>query len=193
MKGKKTILSVVAGILLIFAVAGCTDKPNDDKGRKDITDLYTVVHNEDNTYSYTFTDLNGTVLFEEEKAAREPRINQITATVYELKTQSGTGLSTNWAVYCDVENSKVSEIFYYVLGAQGNYVVSANYEDGKHFITVQNIFDKSAYYKTYELENVSPVAADFALGCEFENESKATITYLVGEDYDETEMTITIP
>ena len=192
MKGKKTILLVVAGILLVFVVAGCTDKP-DDKEDKGIADLYTVIHNEDNTYSYTFTDLNGTVFFEEEKAAREPRINQITATVYELKTQSGTGLSTNWAVYCDVENSKVSETFYYVLGAQGNYVVSANYEDGKHFITVQNIFDKSAYYKTYELENVSPVAADFALRCEFESESKATITYLAGEDYAETKMTITIP
>ncbi len=164
-----------------------------DIEEKDITDLYTSSKNDDNTYSYSFFDLNDNMLFKKENVVREPRINQITASVYELNTQTGTGLSTNWVVYCDVENSKVSETFYYVLGAQGKYVVSADYEDGKHFIIIQNIFDKSAYYKTYELENVSPVASDFALGCEFDSDGNVIITYITGEDYTETELTIKLP
>ena len=192
MKIKKSLLLILVGVLLCFVVTGCATKP-DEKGYKDITDLYTVTKNENNTHSYSFADLNGNILFEKENAVREPKINMVSVNVYELITQTGTGRSTNWAVYCDVENSKTSETFYYVLAAQGDYVVCADYKDNKHFITVQKIFDKSVYYKTYELENVSPVAADFALGCEFENETKATITYLAGEDYTQTEMAIDIP
>ncbi len=163
------------------------------KSNKTLADLYSSTKNEDNTYSYKFYDLNNNILFQKENIVREPIINQIKTTVYELKTQTGTGLSTNWAVYCDVENSKVSETFYYVLAAQGDYVVYANYKDSKHFITVQSTFDKSVYYKTYELENVSPVAADFALGCEFDGDNNAIITYLTGENYNETKITINIP
>lgn len=163
-----------------------------DKNEKTLSDLYVSTKNDDKTYSYKFYDLNNNILFQKENVVREPKINQINATVYELKTQTGTGLSTNWAVYCDVENSKISETFHYVLGAKGDYVVCADYEEGKHFIIVQNIFNKSVYYKTYELENVSPVAADFALGCEFDSDNKVTITYLTGEDYTETKLTIDI-
>lgn len=164
-----------------------------DKNEKTLSDLYASTKNEDNTYSYTFSDLNNNILFQKENVVREPKINQIAVSIYELKTQTGTGLSTNWAVYCDVENSKTSETFYYVLATQGDYVVCADYKDNKHFITVQNIFDKSVYYKTYELENVSPVAADFALGCKFDGDNNAIITYLIGEEYNETKITIDIP
>ena len=79
-----------------------------------------------------------------------------------------------------------------MLGAKGDYIVCADYEEGKHFIIVQNIFDKSVYYKTYELENVLPIAAALAIGCEFDSDNKVTITYLAGEDYTETKLTIDI-
>lgn len=191
MKNKKSFLLILVGLLLCFMVVGCTNN-RDEKGYKDITDFYTLTQDEDNTYSYSFADLNGNILFEKENVVREPKINMVSVNVYELITQTGTGLSTNWAVYCDVENSKTSETFYYVLAAQGDYVVCADYEEGKHFIKVQNIFDKSVYYKTYELKNVSPVAADFALGCEFDGDNNAIITYLTGEEYNETKITIDI-
>lgn len=192
MKITKSVSFILAVVLFCIMLAGCTTKP-EEKGYKDITDLYSLTKNEDNTYSYSFADLNGNVLFEKENMVREPKINMVSVNVYELITQTGTGLSTNWAVYCDVENSKVSETFYYVLATQGEYVVCADYKDGKPFIIIQNIFNKSVYYKTYELENVSPVAADFALGCEFDGDNNAIISYLTGEDYTETKMTIDIP
>ena len=195
MKSKKVLSLIIAGLLLVLMVGGCANEPVDeaDKGYNDIADLYSLSKNEDNTYSYAFADTNGNTLFKKENAVREPKVNQIAANVYELNTQTGTGLSTNWAVYCDVEHSRVSETFFYVLGARGDYVVRADNEDGKHLIIVQNIFDKSVYCKTYELENVSPVAADFAIRCKFDAAGNATITYLVGEDYKETEITIDIP
>ena len=192
MKITKSVSFILAVVLFCIMLAGCTTKP-EEKGYKDITDLYSLTKNEDNTYSYSFADLNGNVLFEKENMVREPKINMVSVNVYELITQTGTGLSTSWAVYCDVENSKVSETFYYVLATQGEYVVCADYKDGKPFIIIQNIFNKSVYYKTYELENVSPVAADFALGCEFDGDNNAIISYLTGEDYTETKMTIDIP
>ncbi len=190
MKSERRLLLILISILFSFMVVGCANRFGENS---DISILYTLTQNMDGTYSYSFADLKGNILFEKENVVREPKINKVSENIYELITQTGTGLSTNWAVYCDVGNSKVSETFHYVLGAKGDYVVCADCEEGKHFIIVQNIFDKSAYYKTYELENVPLVAADFTVACEFENETKATITYLAGEDYTQTEMTIDIP
>ena len=192
MKIKKSLLLILVGVLLCFMVAGCATKP-DEKGYKDITDLYTVTKNEDNTHSYSFADLNGNILFEKENVVREPKINMVSVNVYELITQTGTGLSTNWAVYCDVENSKVSETFQYVLMAQGNYVLYANYENGEHSIIVQDIFDKSQYYKQHILANCSPVAGDIVIGAKPNGEGIAVVTYLIGNDYKETELTIKFP
>lgn len=192
MKIKKSLLLIVVSILLCFMAAGCATKL-DEKGYKDITDLYTVTKNEDNTYSYSFTDLNGNILFKKENVVREPKINMVSVTVYELITQTGTGLSTNWAVYCDVKDSKVSETFQYVLMAQGNYVIYADYENGEHSVIVQNIFDKSKYYKKHILTNCSPVAGDVVIGAKPNGEGIAVVTYLTGNDYTETELTIKLP
>ena len=96
-------------------------------------------------------------------------------------------------MYCDVENSKVSEAFQYVLMAQGNYVLYANYENGEHSIIVQDIFDKSQYYKKHILANCSPVAGDVVIGAKPNGEGIAIVTYLTGENYTETELTIEFP
>ena len=188
-----TVCLVLMIWVLLFTACGSDSEITTQAPVKDITDLYVLTQNEDNTYSYTLVDFENNILFQNENVVRVPKINQIAVHVYELKTQTGTGLSTNWAVYCDVENGKTSEIFDYVLGAQNDCVVYADYKDGKHWITVQNIFDKSAYCKTYELENLSPVAADFSLECNFGNDNKAIITYLTGDDFNETKITIDIP
>ena len=91
------VLSVLILVLLCFSIVGCSNKAEDEE-YKAITDLYTVTKSDSNTYSYSFSNLEGKVLFEKEDVAREPKINQITATTYELITQTGTGLSTNWTV-----------------------------------------------------------------------------------------------
>lgn len=155
-------------------------------------DMYSITQNE-GLYSYKIVDKNGKVLFSQETATREPKIEQVNTYILGLTVQSGTGLSTNWAVFCDVENSKVSETFQYVLMAQGDYVIYANYENGEHSIIVQNIFDKSKYYKKYVLTDCSPVAADFAISAKPNGEGIAVVKYLKGDDYAKTELTIRFP
>ncbi len=145
------------------------------------------------TCTYTVYDQNGNILYRKENATREPEFWEVAPGIYGLVTQTGTGKSTNWAIFCDVEKGLVSDVFYYVLASKDNYVVYANVEESKHSIVVQNIFHKSAYCKTYELETVSPVAADFTTGCKFDSNGNITVTYLTGEDHTETEMVIPIP
>ncbi len=152
-----------------------------------------IQRNEDLSFNYTVYDQKETVLYRLDKYHREPKIWDSSPTVCGLVVQTGTGLSTNWAVFFDVEHSKVSETFYYVLASQDDYVVYANSEEGKHYIVVQNMFDKSAYCETYELENVSPVTADFTTGCEFNRNGNIVITYLTGESYTEAQKEIRIP
>ena len=185
---KKIIITLIC-VLLLVSVAGCTEQP------KNVTleDFYTITKNNDNRFDYTFEDKNGNVLFENKDTTKEPSIRELTADVYEITTQTGTGLSTNWAVYCDTENSKVSETFYYVLGAKGSYVVYADYENKEHTIIVQDIFNKSVYYETYKLENESPVAANVIVGSEFTEQGDFVVTYLSGEEFTKAEIAINIP
>lgn len=159
----------------------------------DTIDLYSIIKNDDLTYSYKITDKNGKIILSEDNATHEPKFEQVNTYILGLTTQTGTGLSTNRAVYCDVENSKVSETFQYVLMAQGDYVVYVVYEKNEHNIIVQNIFDKSQYYKKYVLTNCSPVAGDVVIHTKPNGEGVAVVTYLTGADYRETKLTIQFP
>ena len=153
----------------------------------------TLARNDDFTYSYRVVDVNGNLLFEKKDYHREPKVAVVSPTVYGLVTQTGTGLSTNWAVYCDVTNSKTSEYFQYVLAAKGEYVIYVDLINSEPIIIVQNIFDKDRYYKEYKLENPSPVAANIVKDCRFDSTGNAIATYYKGEDYALTELTIDIP
>lgn len=189
----KQALSVLIFLLLLLNIVGCSNK-QEDTGHKGVADLYTSVKNDDNTYSYSFSDLEGKILFENSNIAREPKIHEIAVSVYELITQTGTGLSTNWAVYCDAKNSETSDIYYYVLAAKENYVICGDFKNGEYLIVVQEIFDRNGdhYYKEYQLENISP-AVDFVVDCTIDANGNAIVTYLTGDDYTETVLTISLP
>lgn len=155
--------------------------------------FFTLARNDGFTYSYRVVDVNGDLLFENKDYHREPKITVVAPTVYGLVTQTGTGLSTNWAVFCDVVNSKTSEYFQYVLAAKGEYVIYVDLIDSEPVIIVQNIFDKGLYYKEYSLEDPSPVAADIVTGCRFDSDGNAIATYYTGNDYAPAELRIYIP
>ena len=81
---------------------------------------YTISTNKDLTYSYKITAKNGNILFFDDNSQREPHIDQVNTNIFSVTIQTGTGRSTNWAVFCDVENGKTSQTYRYVLGAQDN-------------------------------------------------------------------------
>lgn len=165
--------------------------------RYDLWDSYFITHSmitqqAEKTYSYEITDYKGRILAYEDNLTREPKRQKVSTDVVGISVQTGTGLSANYATYFDLENSKISETFYYVLAAKDDYVVRADYRDGEHYIVVQDIFDKEQYYQEYKLENVSPVAADFVVDGYFNTKGNVNITYLSGDDYTETNYTIVI-
>ena len=123
---------------------------------------------------------------------REPHRQYVSTDVVGICIQAGTGLSTNYAVYYDLKNGVISETFQYVLAAKNDFVVYADCRNGEHFIIAQNIFDKDRYYTEHQLENVSPVATDCAIDGYFDAQGSVIITYLTGEDYTETRLTIEI-
>ena len=155
---------------------------------------YTISTNEDLTYSYKIIANNGTVLFSDDCSPREPKISQISDNLFSVTIQTGTGRSTNWAVFCDVANAKTSETFQYVLGAQDNYVFYVEVNDGNHLLVVQDIFDSNIYRKTYTLQNCS-IFADPICELTFDGKGKATITYLTGTEnaISQTSATIYFP
>ncbi len=170
----------------IFLVSACSGEPAKQAA-------YSIFQNEDQTYSYKIFDQKGDVLFGDDHCAKQPQICKHSDHVYSVTVQAGTGLSTNWAVFCDVENSKVSEVFHYVLMAQGDYVVYVARENEQTNIVVENIFDKAAYCQAYPLSGCSAVAGDAVTGAEPMGEGIAAVTYLTGDNYTETTLTIQFP
>ena len=170
----------------IFLFSACTGEPAKQAA-------YSVYQNEDQTYSYKIFDQKGYVLFGDDRCPQEPRIEKVTDRVYSVTVQAGTGLSTNWAVFCDAEKGTVSETFHYVLMAQGDYVVYVARDNGQTSIVVENIFDKAAYCQAYPLSGCSAVAGDVVLGAEPKGDGIAAVTYLTGDNYTETTLTIQFP
>lgn len=181
---RKALLILLAACIVLFSA--CGKEPAKQAA-------YSVVQNEDQTYSYKIFDRKGGVLFGDDRCAQEPRIEKQTDYVYSVTVQAGAGLSTNWAVFCDGENGRVSEPFHYVLMAQGDYVIYVARENGQTSIIVENIFDKAAYCQAYPLSGCSAVAGDVVLGAQSAGEGAAVITYLTGDNYTETTLTIQFP
>ena len=199
----KSYISIfVVALSLLLCLCGCkngnTQNINEDTApvkntvdSYDISKFYKVIQKDDSTFDYNVFDTEGEIL-DSETSVRLPSFKATGDYLMQLSVQTGTGISTNYAKYYDLKNSKTSKTFNYVLTAKDNYVVCADYRNGKHIIIVQDIFDKEKYYKEYELENVSPVAADFAVEGHFNEKGNINITYLSGENYKETNYTIVL-
>lgn len=149
-----------------------------------------ITKNGDLTYSYTVTDQKGNILLQKDHALRRPELLTLSPSVYGLLTQTGTGLSTNWAVFFDVETGQVSETFEYVLISQEDYVAYVNYEEGKPSLVVQNIFDPTVYHEVYELETNIPLTS---IDYEYNSSGKLVVTYPTDENQTEVQKEIPLP
>ncbi len=165
-----------------------------EKQWEDRLDKYVTIAELDNDVtSYIITGKSGVVLYSEEIYWRTAEIKQIDTNVLMYIFQAGTGPATNSAIFCDVENDRVSESFEYVLLAEGEYVFCGGHENGNHFLAIQNIFDPSKCNEKIELSNCSPMATDVICDIKITGKGKAVVTYLTGADYKETEVEITFP
>ena len=198
MKAKKIILMILIAIYIV-ALSACDDPskttaPTEESTPANNDSFYIISTNEDLTYSYQIVAKNGDILFSDDHSPREPNIDWVSDHVLSVTIQTGTGRSTNWAVFCDVENGRTSKVYQYVLGAQDNYVFYVESEDSNYCLVVEDIFDSNIYRKTYTLQDCGAFA-DPACALTFESKGKAIITYLTGNEnaVSQTSATIYFP
>ena len=147
------------------------------------------------TYTIVVKDAAGATLCEENNASREPEILRTGLDIYGLRTHTGTGRSTNYAVFYDLKQGRVSETFYYVLTALREYVVRVEPTEEGTFVVVENIFDPALYCETYELPDPAPKVGEIVTSWSYAgtDNNGVSVTYLSGENYTETEFFIDIP
>ncbi len=187
-------LLVALCVLMLFSACGRSEEPegasqNVNEGGNSTMPYISTLHEDD---SYTFADSRGNILYSSPFQKYLPRELQVSDHVYQITFSSGPSLSLRYSFFYDAEQEVISEIYDYVLGSDGEYVVCGSYQDGQCRIVVSNIFDPDVYSKTYVLNNTSTVV-DFASGCEFRADGNAVVTYLVGEDYEEATLAVEIP
>ena len=71
--------------------------------------------------------------------------------VLEISSRAGSNTVGHWAVYCDIQNHRVSKTYNFVLAANNDHVAYVEHISGKFVLFVRDAFDESAYLKSYDL------------------------------------------
>ncbi len=179
MKKRLIILCLIKVLILIFS--GCN-------GNYDINQLYKITDNGNFTYDYVIKDRHDNILISDKNVSREPKVNVINEDLLSVSVQTGTGISTRWTIYCDVNSGDVSDTYYSVLGEYAENVVFANYDNGRHSVIIQDIFNKGEYLKEVVLEDISETVDPIVDYVKFDDKIK--IVYLRGNNFLETELII---
>ena len=178
---KRLIITLCLINVLIVILSGCD-------GNYDINQLYEITDNGNFTYDYVIKDRHDNILISDKNVSREPKVNVINEDLLSISVQTGTGISTRWTIYCDVNSGNVSDTYYSVLGEYEENVVFVNYDNGRHSVIIQDIFNKGEYLKEVVLEDVSETVDPIVDYVKFDNKIK--IMYLKGNNFLETELII---
>ena len=114
---------------------------------------YQIYTNSDKTYRLVIRDNENEIVFEKDKIERQPikeTMNEEKG-VYEIGWATGNGPNDYECVYYNVKTGQLSAVFVAPRGCDGTRIAYGS-EDQKKVI-VQDLFDKDAYYKEYELKN----------------------------------------
>ena len=89
----------------------------------------------------------------EDYAAADRALAQMDA--LEIADRSSSNPAAHWAVYCDIQNHKVSKTYKYVLAATDNRVAFVDHRTDKFHLFVSDVFDEKEYFKGYELKDAA--------------------------------------
>ena len=133
-------------------------------------------------YIYEIYNESGQIVKNEKVERSCPALKYLSDTLLSIEISAGTNLCLTQ--YYDIKADKFSEIFQTPLATQNNKVV---YMKDSETLIVRDIFDESRYVKEFRLDfSTSAVPATLIKEAEFVNDDKLKITYLSGEDYNET-------
>ncbi|MBR3803301.1 MAG: hypothetical protein IKK37_07665 [Clostridia bacterium] len=178
---KRLIITLCLINVLIVILSGCD-------GNYDINQLYEITDNGNFTYDYVIKDRHDNILISDKDVSRKPKVNVINEDLLSISVQTGTGISTRWTIYCDVNCGNVSDTYYSVLGEYEENVVFVNYDNGRHSVIIQDIFNQGEYLKEVVLEDVSETVDPIVDYVKFDDKIK--IMYLKGNNFLETELII---
>lgn len=119
---------------------------------------------------------------------RLPEVVLVDATLLRFTYQAGTGIGTQWGFYYDFNSEKLSEVFQSIADQQEGKVAYFL----KNMVVVQDIFEKQNYYKEFSefMRPLSKVAEPFVNAQFLDNNDDIEISYLSGNDYQETTETL---
>lgn len=202
----KKLIATLCVIILVLSAAGCESiTPNPPEPATEVNptvaatteatqsatliestniyDIYKIGFN----YNYRIFNKNGDIKLERENETRCPYFTMLTDSLLEVKCQTGTGQSTNWAYYYDYEKDIISETYSYVLSSTNILVAHINLNNnGKPILIIQSIFPTGSYYlEISEFEKPLSTPCTDPIQCvTFCNDSKSIeVVYLSGEDY----------
>ena len=129
------------------------DKPTGDDLNPDKS--YIIKKNPDGTYGITVVGRNGGHLYVNPRLPAKPTCTEISQDVLEIADRSSSNPAAHWAVYCDIQNHKVSKTYKYVLAATDNRVAFVDHRTDKFHLFVSDVFDEKEYFKGYELKDAA--------------------------------------
>ena len=143
MNGIKNILSKVFLIALMLCVLnGCANEfsPIGTTHQEGSQNRYIIQKEEDGFFSYTIFATNGEVIIEG-TTWKEPYVTAINEQLVCFVFYEGPSESSNWGIFCDYSNGRVSEVFRWVLDFSDKLVVLGQ----PNKLVVRNIFDDLYY------------------------------------------------
>ena len=142
---------------------------------------YQSYTNADKTYSYAIYNSKGVELVKLDKLpyAGKKLTDAGMPMVYFQTAEAG--FTSGNSIYCDEKNQRVSAAFHGVLGCDGVRVAYCSEDDTK--VIVQDLFDKKAYYKEYDLPNVYENGTQTVTNGKLSADKKSvTVTYAVNKE-----------
>ena len=140
---------------------------------------YQIYTNADKTYRLVIRDSKNEIVFEKDKIAKQP-IKETTNEekgVYEIGWATASGPNDYECVYYNAKTGQVSQLFVAPRGCDGTRIAYGSADQKK--VIVQDLFDKDAYYKEYELKNTKvDKNGDIIVGGRLhENKKTVIVTY----------------
>lgn len=174
-----SLLKRCISIILVFItlLCSCSSYSIVEQGKN-----YVITQsNKSHQYHYKILDNNGKTI-EEEDISTYPKIQAVSDSIIEVQTGSGNVV---YRQYFNINDRKKSELFQNPIIMDYGKIVYASTRDGKLILIVQDLFNRSEFYKEFELD-FSPVAIpeDAIVNVQFiEDGTKLRVKYLSGDDY----------
>lgn len=119
---------------------------------------------------------------------KPPKLSIEDGNLVKLTYQAGTGISTQWGYFYDVENDRFSDTFHSIYDVSDGKLITRD----KEKLIVRNIFDEYYYCEITSFEKSLSKAAEPFTDVRF-TETGLQVTYFTGESYAETVEIVELP